>query len=65
VITAEYDPLRDQGERYALRLREEGADVEVRRYDGMAHGFFGMFGAFTLGRDAVAYAADRLARALS
>ncbi len=65
VITAEYDPLRDQGEQYAQRLREEGAKVELRRYEGMAHGFFGMFGAFTLGREAVAFAAERLAQALS
>ncbi len=64
VITAEYDPLRDQGERYAERLREEGVKVELRRYDGMAHGFFGMFAAFALGRDAVAYAAQRLVREL-
>ncbi len=64
VITAEYDPLRDQGEAYARRLREAGAAVELRRYDGMAHGFFAMFGAFTLGREAIDYAAERLASVL-
>ena len=64
VVTAEYDPLRDQGEEYARRLEEAGAAVEVRRYDGMAHGFFAMFGAFTLGREAIDYAAERLAAAL-
>jgi len=42
VITAEFDPLRDQGEAYARRLEEAGCAVEARRYDGVFHGFFGM-----------------------
>jgi acetyl esterase len=42
VITAEHDPLRDEGERYAERLREAGVYADVERYDGMVHGFFSM-----------------------
>jgi acetyl esterase len=42
IVTAECDPLRDEGERYAHKLREAGVDVEVRRYRGMIQGFFQM-----------------------
>lgn len=42
VITAEYDPLHDQGQAYVEALRAAGNDVEWVDYDGMFHGFFGM-----------------------
>ena len=42
VITAEFDPLRDQGEAYGRVLQQAGVDVEVLRVDGVFHGFFGM-----------------------
>ncbi|MFG2042911.1 alpha/beta hydrolase [Dactylosporangium sp. NPDC048998] len=39
IVTAEYDPLRDEGERYGQRLKEAGVDATVSRYAGAGHGF--------------------------
>jgi acetyl esterase len=63
VLTAEFDPLRDEGEAYATRLRAAGVEVEVRRYDGMIHAFFGSSGAFDASRDAIAFVGTALRRA--
>lgn len=44
IITAEHDPLRDEGEQYGARLREAGVSTTVTRYAGATHGFLQHFG---------------------
>jgi len=64
VITAECDPLRDQGEAYAHRLEAAGVPVTVKRYEGAIHAFFHMSGAVDSGKAAVADASQALRDAL-
>lgn len=60
IVTAEFDLLRDEGEAYAARLRESGVPVELKRHDGMVHGFFGMGAFLTQARTATAEASAAL-----
>nr|WP_246516397.1 alpha/beta hydrolase fold domain-containing protein [Salicibibacter cibarius] len=62
VITAGFDPLRDEGEAYAERLKAAGVPVEKTRYDSMIHGFCWMPGAIEQGKNALDHVASTLKR---
>ena len=65
VITAGFDPLRDEGKAYADALAAAGVAVTYSCYDGMIHGFFMMGGVMDAANRAVAEAAGALARAFA
>jgi acetyl esterase len=65
VMTGECDPLRDQGEAYADKLRSAGVTVELKRYDGMIHVFVSLAGIVDAGRVAIADAAAAVRQALN
>ena len=60
VITAEYDPLRDEGEAYAARLQAAGVPTVCTRYDGQIHLFYALPDLIDDGAKAVAQACDAL-----
>ncbi|MCI1931878.1 MAG: alpha/beta hydrolase [Clostridia bacterium] len=63
IITSEYDPLRDEGEHYAKNLSDAGADVCLKRYDGIIHGFFNMQRTLPEARDALDLVCTKLKEA--
>jgi len=65
ILTAECDPLRDQGEAYARKLQAAGVPVNLKRYEGMIHPFFNFGGVLDTARVAMADAASAVKQALS
>jgi acetyl esterase len=64
VVTAGFDPLRDEGEAYARMLHDAGIAVELKRYPGFIHGFFNIVGVGRSNRAAVCEIAAKLKAAL-
>jgi cation diffusion facilitator CzcD-associated flavoprotein CzcO/acetyl esterase/lipase len=65
ILTAEHDPLRDEGEAYAKRLAEFGVRVEHERFDGQMHGFFQLVGLLPGSAAGLDYVAEAINRELS
>ncbi len=65
VITAGFDPLRDEGRAYAERLAHDGVVVEAVDYSSMIHGFFGMPGPLSQSRRGIVAAAQATRDALA
>lgn len=65
VITAEHDPLRQEGEEYAQKLRESGVDVQFERFAGQMHGFFTMVNVLPGSAASIDYVADAIDKHVS
>lgn len=64
IVTAGFDPLRDEAEAYAEKLRDAGVKVELHRYPDQIHGFFNVVGAGRSARAAVEEIAAKLRESL-
>ena len=60
IITAEYDPFRDDGAAYAAKLGSSGVDVVYKCFDGAVHAFMSLAGGMSCGYEALDYSADYL-----
>jgi acetyl esterase len=64
VLTAEYDPLRDEGEAYAARLAAAGVEVETTRQNGHVHAFLNLGGVVPSAVGILTALAERIGRTL-
>jgi acetyl esterase/lipase len=65
IVTAGFDPLRDEGELFAKRLRDAGVRVTFRCYERLTHSFTMLGGVLPAAREAMTEIADDCARALA
>lgn len=65
ILTAEFDPLVDEGELYGEQLRAAGVEARTIRYEGMIHGFMNYLGRIDMARTAVAECGDALKDAMA
>ena len=65
IVTAGFDPLRDEAEEYANRLAEAGVPTTLRRFPGLVHGFINMYGISPASRLALAEIGGAIRSALA
>ena len=61
IVTAQFDPLRDEGEAFFARLERAGVPVTLKCYEGMIHGFAGFPHLTPVANEAIDFLAQRLA----
>ena len=64
-LTAELDPLRDEGEIFAKRLKDAGVNSVLKRYDSLIHGFVLMQGFLPEAREAIRDIAENIREFIS
>ncbi|MCS7130786.1 MAG: alpha/beta hydrolase fold domain-containing protein [Archaeoglobaceae archaeon] len=60
IVTAEYDPLRDEGEMFGALMRKMGSEAVTVRYNGMLHGFLNFYPIVRAGKELIAQIAGVL-----